>query len=44
MYLRAYLDACAVNGGNAPADIDRFLPWKASTADLAAWMLPPTAT
>jgi len=42
-YLRAYLDACAVNGGNAPADIDRFLPWKASVEDLAAWKLPPKA-
>ena len=42
-YLRAYLDACAVNGGNAPTDLDRFLPWKASAADLAAWKLPPNA-
>ena len=42
-YLRAYLDACALNGGKAPADIDRFLPWAASPADRAAWILPPTA-
>lgn len=42
-YLRAYLDACALNGGKAPADIDRFLPWTASSADRAAWTLPPTA-
>ena len=42
-YLRAYLDACARNGGNAPADLDRFLPWTASPADRAAWTLPPTA-
>ena len=42
-YLRAYLDACAVNGGNAHADIDRFLPWKASAEDLATWKLPPAA-
>jgi len=42
-FLRAYLDACAVNGGNAPADIDRFLPWKASVEDLATWKLPPNA-
>jgi len=26
--LRAYLNACAGNGGNAPADLDRFLPGK----------------
>ena len=42
-YLRAYLDACAHNGGNAPADLARFLPWAASPADRAAWTLPPTA-
>ena len=43
-YLRAYLNACASHGGNAPAEIDRFLPWKASATDLAAWKLPPTTT
>ena len=42
-YLRAYLDACAENGGRAPADLDRFLPWTASPADRVAWTLPPTA-
>lgn len=42
-YLRAFLDACASNGGKAPAQIDRFLPWKASAEDLATWKLPPTA-
>ncbi len=42
-YLRAYLDACAVNGGKAPADLDRFLPWSVSQADRASWTLPPTA-
>ena len=42
-YLRAYLDACADNGGNPPADHTRFLPWQASAADLAAWKLPPNA-
>ena len=42
-YLRAYLDACAENGGNPPEDIDRFLPWNASKEDLAAWKLPPLA-
>jgi len=42
-YLRAYLDACANNGGNPPADLDRFLPWQASAQDLTAWKSPPTA-
>ena len=42
-YLRAYLDACAVNGGQVPADLDRFLPWTASAVELALWKLPPTA-
>jgi len=42
-YLRAYLDACAANGGNTPAQLDRFLPWQATAADLAAWQLPPNA-
>jgi len=42
-YLRAYLDACAHNGGHAPDDLNRFLPWSACTDDLATWALPPTA-
>lgn len=42
-YLRAYLDACARNGGKAPESLDRFLPWLASPADRATWTLPPTA-
>lgn len=42
-YLRAYLDACAANGGNPPADLACFLPWQARAEDLAAWKLPPTA-
>jgi transposase len=42
-YLRAYLDACAHNSGAAPADSDRFLPWTASAADLAAWTRPLNA-
>lgn len=42
-YLHAYLQACANNGGNAPDDIDRFLPWKANAADLASWARPLAA-
>jgi len=43
-YLRAYLDACAQNGGESPQNIARFLPWKASPEDLAAWKLPTNAS
>lgn len=42
-YLTAYLDACGRNAGkplNGP-DLDRFLPWSASPADLHAWAQPP---
>jgi transposase len=42
-YLRAYLDACADNGGQPPADLTHFLPWQAGAADRAAWKLPPNA-
>lgn len=42
-YLRAYLDACAANGGQAPADLEHFLPWQAGTEDLATWQRPPQA-
>ena len=42
-YLRAYLDACAEQGGKGPTDLERFLPWKAHAADRATWTLPPTA-
>jgi len=41
-YLRAYLNACADNGGKVPTDISRFLPWQASAEDIAAWKLSPT--
>jgi len=42
-YLRAYLEACARNGGKTPANLTLFLPWAASAADRAVWALPPTA-
>ena len=42
-YLQTYLDACAENGGQAPADIACFLPWAVTPADRATWTLPPTA-
>jgi len=42
-YLTAYLDACGRNGGKPPAgpDLERFLPWNATPADLHAWAQPP---
>jgi transposase len=42
-YLTAYLDACGRNGGKPPAgpQLDRFLPWKASSEDRNAWAQPP---
>jgi len=42
-YLTAYLDACGRNGGKplSGADLERFLPWNATPADLRAWAHPP---
>ena len=35
-WLHAYLQACAENGGEAPADLDAFLPWHMDADRLAA--------
>jgi transposase len=42
-YLTAYLDECGRNHGKPPPEpeLERFLPWKASPADLQAWAKPP---
>ena len=42
-YLTAYLDACGRNGGKPlqGAELDRFLPWKATPEDRHAWAQPP---
>jgi transposase len=42
-YLTAYLDACGRNSGKplTGPGLERFLPWKASPADLRAWARPP---
>ena len=42
-YLTAYLDACGRNGGQPlpGPKLGRFLPWKATPADLDAWSQPP---
>lgn len=42
-YLTAYLDACGRNNGKplTGKDLDQFLPWNASPADLHTWAQPP---
>jgi transposase len=42
-WLINYLDACANNGGKAPADITAFMPWKMDTAQLQQLALPPAS-
>ena len=39
-WLTAYLTACAANGGNAPQDIEPFLPWSMDEARRAALSRP----
>jgi transposase len=36
-YFQEYLEACARHGGQAPEDLDPFLPWKWSAEKKAAW-------
>lgn len=36
-YFQAYLEACARQGGRAPAELEEFLPWKWSPEQRAAW-------
>jgi transposase len=42
-YLTAYLDACGRHNGKplTGPDLQRFLPWNASAADLHTWAQPP---
>lgn len=35
LWLRKYLEACAANAGNSPADAARFLPWNMTAEQLA---------
>ena len=39
-YFQAYFEACARQGGRAPADLEEFLPWKWSLEKRAAWAAP----
>ena len=38
-WLTAYLTACAEAGGQAPADLERFLPWNLSAEERGRWSL-----
>ena len=40
-WLTAYLESCAAAGGQAPAELDRFLPRKMTEAQRSAWTLEP---
>lgn len=40
-WLQAYLQACAEAGGRAPAELDRFLPWKMSEGQRQEWFWEP---
>jgi transposase len=36
-YFQSYFEACARQGGRAPAELEEFLPWKWSPEKRAAW-------
>lgn len=38
LFLLAYFDACAQNGGKAPENLDDFLPWSLSDEKKAQWL------
>ena len=40
-WLRLYLKACALNGGNAPQDLSEFLPWTMSESRKQQLSKPP---
>lgn len=39
VWLTAYLQACAAGGGQAPGDLDPYLPWAMSAEQRRAWSL-----
>jgi len=41
-WLTAYRTACAASGGEAPGDVERFLPWNLSEEDRRNWSLRST--
>ncbi len=42
-WLYEYLSACAANGGQAPENLETFIPWRMSEARRAEMSQPPTA-
>ena len=38
-WLQAYLTACAAAGGEAPEDVERFLPWNLSDEQRGRWSM-----
>ena len=38
-WLTAYLTACAEHGGQAPAELRRWLPWRMTEAERAEWKI-----
>jgi transposase len=42
-WMMEYLQHCALAGGKPPENVDRFLPWNASTKDLQRWSVPEPA-
>lgn len=43
LWLTAYLESCAENGGRAPKDVAAYLPWNLSDERRAAWSLTSPA-
>ena len=43
-FLRACLEACAVNGGRPPENLEAFLPWNLTDQQKAAWRGPEPFT
>jgi hypothetical protein len=43
-FLRAYLEACAVNGGRPPEDLEAFGSWNLTDQQKAAWGGPEPFT
>lgn len=39
-FLRAYFEACALNGGHSPENLQEFLPWNLAPEQKDAWAYP----
>ena len=44
VWLRAYLESCAANGGPAAADLTPLLPWRMAAEQRQAWSLDRVAS